>query len=255
MGAAHRSADRRRQARRRRAQHKGRDVRRDRAVCCRYRTAARGDRAAAVADVDEAKRLVLVRDRKDPRQKAGNDQWVPLLGEAWMVLKRQPQVGGEARIFPIGASTVSKYFTEACMKMSIPDLHFHDLRHEGTSQLFEEGYEIQQVALVTGHKDWRHLRRYRTSNLRIVIGPSVALLHPQSGQGAGPRKAALAHGTSALPGGDSRSPARKLPAHGGPRCRRSLVALTWPRTLPPGCRTERAPRRKKTGRMSADSDD
>ena len=113
-----------------------------------------------MADVDEAKRLVLVRDRKDPRQKAGNDQWVPLLGEAWMVLKRQPQVGGEARIFPIGASTVSKYFTEACMKMSIPDLHFHDLRHEGTSQLFEEGYEIQQVALVTGHKDWRHLRRY-----------------------------------------------------------------------------------------------
>lgn len=112
------------------------------------------------ADVDKKKRLVLVRDRKDPRQKQGNDQWVPLLGEAWLVLERQVRVDGEARIFPIGASTVSKYFTEACVALSVPDLHFHDLRHEGTSQLFEEGYEIQQVALVTGHKDWRHLRRY-----------------------------------------------------------------------------------------------
>jgi integrase len=112
------------------------------------------------ADVDEKKRLVLVRDRKDPRQKKGNDQWVPLLGTAWTVLQRQVKVDGEARIFPIGAQTVSKYFTEACLKLGVPDLHFHDLRHEGTSKLFEEGYEIQQVALVTGHKDWRHLRRY-----------------------------------------------------------------------------------------------
>lgn len=111
-------------------------------------------------DIDESKRLALVRDRKDPRRKAGNDQWVPLLGEAWTVLQRQPKVDCEPRIFPIGESTVSKYFTEACKALDIPDLHFHDLRHEGTSRLFEEGFEIQQVALVTGHKDWRHLRRY-----------------------------------------------------------------------------------------------
>jgi integrase len=112
------------------------------------------------ADVDEAKRLVLVRDRKDPRKKAGNDQWVPLLGQAWVILQQQVKVDDEPRIFPIGEQTVSKYFTEACRALSIPDLHFHDLRHEGTSRLFEEGFEIQQVALVTGHKDWRHLRRY-----------------------------------------------------------------------------------------------
>ena len=31
------------------------------------------------ADLDAAKRMVTVRDRKDPRQKAGNDQRVPLL--------------------------------------------------------------------------------------------------------------------------------------------------------------------------------
>ena len=112
------------------------------------------------ADVDEAKRLVLVRNRKDPRRKVGNDQWVPLLGDAWETLQRQPRIGGETRIFPADPGTVSKYFTWACRSLAIPDLHLHDLRHEGTSRLFEEGYEIPQVALVTGHKDWRHLRRY-----------------------------------------------------------------------------------------------
>ena len=127
------------------------------------------------ADVDEGKRLLLVRDRKDPRRKAGNDQWLPLLGDAWAVLQRQPKVDGEPRVFPIGESTVSKYFTEACRSLSIPDLHFHDLRHEGTSRLFEDGYEIQQVALVTGHKDWRHLRRYtqlRPEDLHPKPAPS-----------------------------------------------------------------------------------
>jgi integrase len=111
-------------------------------------------------DVDNDKRLVLVRDRKDPRRKAGNDQWVPLLGVAWEVLTQQARTEDEPRIFPLHEQTLSKYFKAACDKLGIPDLHFHDLRHEGTSRLFEDGYEIQQVALVTGHKDWRHLRRY-----------------------------------------------------------------------------------------------
>jgi integrase len=114
------------------------------------------------SDLDKAKRLVLVRDRKDPRRKTGNDQWVPLLGEAWDLVKAQPR--DDDRIFPLHEQTISKYFLEACRALSVPDLHFHDLRHEGTSRLFEEGYQIQQVALVTGHRDWRHLRRY--TNLR-----------------------------------------------------------------------------------------
>lgn len=108
--------------------------------------------------VDESKKLLLIKDRKDPRQKVGNDQWIPLLGEAWDIVQRQPRTSD--RIFPIHPQTMSKYFHEACVTLGIPDLHFHDLRHEGISQLFESGYLIQQVALVSGHKDWRHLKRY-----------------------------------------------------------------------------------------------
>lgn len=111
------------------------------------------------ADVDFDKKLVLVRDRKDPRKKIGNDQWVPLLPAAWQVLERQEPTAGP-RLFNIEAGTLSKYFTWACRDLGIPDLHLHDMRHEGTSRLFEEGYEIPQVALVTGHKKWDNLKRY-----------------------------------------------------------------------------------------------
>lgn len=108
-------------------------------------------------DIDPAKRLILVRDRKDPRKKTGNDQWVPLLPQAWEIAQRQPK---SDRLFPIEPGTLSKYFTETCRALAIPDLHLHDMRHEGTSQLFEQGYEIPQVALVTGHKKWDNLKRY-----------------------------------------------------------------------------------------------
>jgi integrase len=126
-------------------------------------TAMRRGEVCAIqwGDVDEQARVVQVW-RKHPRKGKVLER-VPVLGEAWDILKRQPK-GGDTPIFPIHPQTLSKYFRGACASLSIPDLHFHDLRHEGTSRLFEQGYQIQEVALVTGHKDWRHLKRY--TNLR-----------------------------------------------------------------------------------------
>jgi integrase len=110
------------------------------------------------ADLDDARRLVLVRDRKDPRNKAGNDQWVPLIGDALAIIQRQPR--DSKRIFPLHPQTVSKAFTEACRELSIPDLHFHDLRHEAASALSEAGWSSHEIRVVTGHKTSAHLERY-----------------------------------------------------------------------------------------------
>jgi len=110
------------------------------------------------ADLDASKRLVLVRDRKDPRRKEGNDQWVPLINGAWELVQAQPAV--DERIFPLHEQTTSKYFSDACKALDIPDLHFHDLRHDGISRLFEQGFDIPRVAMVSGHKSWTHLKRY-----------------------------------------------------------------------------------------------
>lgn len=109
------------------------------------------------AEIDHKTRVVPVW-RKHPRKGKVLER-VPLLDEAFTIAKRQPD-SLDGRLFPIEPSTLSKYFTEACRALKIPDLHLHDMRHEWTSQLFEEGYTIPEVALVTGHKKWENLKRY-----------------------------------------------------------------------------------------------
>jgi integrase len=111
------------------------------------------------ADYDPTARTVIIRDRKDPRNKAGNDQEVPLLDEAIAIIERQDTRSGEF-IFPYSRETIGTIFPQACTALGIKDLHWHDLRHEGTSRLFEKGYQIHEVAMFTGHKDWAMLRRY-----------------------------------------------------------------------------------------------
>jgi len=113
-------------------------------------------------DLDETKRTIVIRDRKHPQDKLGNDQTVPLLDatgfDAFAIVKRQPR--DDARIFPVNGKTVGAYVTRACTALELKDLSLHDLRHEGISRLFEAGYRIEQVALVSGHRDWAMLKRY-----------------------------------------------------------------------------------------------
>lgn len=133
--------------------------------------------------LDNEKKLVLIKNRKDPRKKAGNDQWVPLMNGAWELVQAQPNA--DARIFPIHEQTLSKYFKDACNALSIPDLHFHDLRHEGISRLFEQGFDIPRVALVSGHKSWNNLRRYaqlKPEDLHDGPGAPLAAVRPDTQQ-------------------------------------------------------------------------
>jgi integrase len=117
-------------------------------------------------DLNVRTKMLTIRDRKDPREKKGNDQRIPLLAvsgfDALALVEEQRALRGneDPRIFPYAHRSVGTAFTRACQDLKIEDLHFHDLRHEGTSRLFEFGFQIPQVALVTGHKDWKMLRRY-----------------------------------------------------------------------------------------------
>jgi integrase len=46
------------------------------------------------------------------------------------------------------------------VKLGIEDLHFHDLRHEAISRLFELGLSAPEVSIISGHRDARMLLRY-----------------------------------------------------------------------------------------------
>ncbi|OAE10475.1 integrase [Pseudomonas simiae] len=109
-------------------------------------------------DLDEVGQRVLVRDMKNPGQKIGNDVWCHLPPEAWAILQTMPKVLPE--IFPYSAESVSTSWTRACQILGIENLHFHDLRHDGVSRLFEMDWDIPRVASVSGHRDWNSMRRY-----------------------------------------------------------------------------------------------
>lgn len=109
-------------------------------------------------DLDEKHSRILVRDMKHPGQKKGNDVWCELPSEALRIIKAMPKTS--ERIFPFGTDAISASFTRACQFLQIADLHFHDMRHEGISRLFEMGRTIPLAASVSGHRSWNSLKRY-----------------------------------------------------------------------------------------------
>lgn len=109
-------------------------------------------------DLDLDAGTVVIRDRKHPRKKYGNHCLVPLMGDTAEILERQPKVS--ERIFPHDTDYISRLFRLAATKAGVKDVVMHDLRHEAISRLFERGYGIQEVALVSGHRNWRDLARY-----------------------------------------------------------------------------------------------
>lgn len=109
-------------------------------------------------DFDRENKRILVRDMKHPGQKIGNDIWCDLPDEAIAVIEGMPKK--KPQIFPYTTDAISTNFTRACKLLGIDDLHFHDLRHEGVSRLFEMGWNIPHVATVSGHRSWNSLKRY-----------------------------------------------------------------------------------------------
>lgn len=115
-------------------------------------------------DFDAEHSRILVRDMKHPGEKAGNDVWVDLPAPARRIIEAMPRK--KDQIFPYSTDATSANFTRAARLLGIEDLHFHDLRHEGISRLFEMGLSIPHVAAVSGHRSWNSLKRY--THLRHV---------------------------------------------------------------------------------------
>ena len=131
-------------------------------------TALRQDEISRVLweDFNPDKKTLKVRQRKHPRQKSNNNQVIPLVADSGFdpiaIVKEQGERTGKTQgfIFPYDGRSVGAAFRRICRDLAIEDLHFHDLRHEAVSRLFEADWDIQNVAMVSGHKDWKMLKRY-----------------------------------------------------------------------------------------------
>lgn len=109
-------------------------------------------------DLDVEGKRILVRDMKNPGEKIGNDVWCDLQEQALAIIEAMPLI--EDEIFPYSTDAISAAFTRACKLLEIKGLHFHDLRHDGVSRLFELGLNIPYVAANSGHRSWTSLKRY-----------------------------------------------------------------------------------------------
>lgn len=130
-----------------------------------------GPKGVTFDDLDVTRRTIIIRGRKDPTVDGGRDQEIPLLSghitianikyDALDIALRQKGARRKSgRIFPYSKPTIVNAWIKACEELKIDDLHFHDLRHDAISRMFEFGYDIPQVAAVSGHKSWKNLQRY-----------------------------------------------------------------------------------------------
>jgi integrase len=119
------------------------------------------------ADIDVRKATARLLDTKN-----GEARTVPLSSRAIATLEALPRhVGG--LVFPISANPLKMRYRRMVERAGIPDLTFHDLRHEATSRLFERGLDMMEVASITGHKTMAMLRRYThlaATNLAKKLG-------------------------------------------------------------------------------------
>jgi integrase len=123
-------------------------------------------------NIDLEKRTAFLEDTKN-----GESRTVPLSTAALNILRALGTKSG-GRVFPITMETFKQAYSRAVIRARdlyvrecvgdgkrpdskfLIDLHFHDLRHEASSRLFEVGLNVMEVASITGHKTLQTLKRY-----------------------------------------------------------------------------------------------
>ena len=122
----------------------------------------RGEIAAMRWDhLDRKARVLLI-----PETKTGTPRRVPLSTAALAalppagVVPNAPPQRPDGRVWGMRPDSISQAFERVCQAASIEGLTFHDLRHEATSRFFEQGFNLMEVASITGHKTLSMLKRY-----------------------------------------------------------------------------------------------
>jgi len=115
-----------------------------------------------------------------PSTKTDTPRTIPLSSAAVTSLRgqlraSQEESGGviplhECPLFTYSLRGLSGAFLRLCRRLNIDNLHFHDLRHEATSRLFEKGLNPVEVATITGHKDTKMLMRYTHLRAEDLVG-------------------------------------------------------------------------------------
>jgi len=121
-----------------------------------------------LGQVDLAKRIVLLTHTKNTTQRT-----VPLTLKATALFKQalanpaRPKKETDLVFFgEPGKDKIrrpynfNKAWRDVKTAAGMPELHFHDLRHEAVSRFVEAGLSDQEVSAISGHKSMQMLKRY-----------------------------------------------------------------------------------------------
>ena len=114
-----------------------------------------------VKDIDFEKSTAKLIDTKN-----GETDIVPLTERAlnicdkWKFKDKVIKLENHQVLFPIQRDRFRHYFEQACKKADVRNFTFHYLRACCITNLFNRGWTIAQVAVVSRHKSWSELKKY-----------------------------------------------------------------------------------------------
>lgn len=107
--------------------------------------------------IDFASRTTFI-----PVTKNGHSRTIPLTSEAINILQEVRAMKADNKFVFSGVTgnAADHVWNRIMQRAQIENLHFHDLRHEAITRFFERGLSVPEVALISGHRDFRMLFRY-----------------------------------------------------------------------------------------------
>lgn len=112
-----------------------------------------------------------------PETKNGAKRDVPLSVKARDALTRLG-VKGIGQVFRYTNHGLKSTWRVMLLKLGIQDLHFHDLRHEAISRLFELGtLDMMEIAAISGHKSLSMLKRYTHLRAKRLVAKLEGVRH------------------------------------------------------------------------------
>lgn len=112
---------------------------------------------------DSARTVPLTRLATDTFQVAMNNPIRPI--DCDLVFFGEPGKEGKR-----SAYAFTKTWGKLKTQLGMPDLRFHDLRHEAVSRLVEGGLSDQEVSAISGHKSMQMLKRYTHLRAEDLVG-------------------------------------------------------------------------------------
>lgn len=104
-----------------------------------------------------------------PATKNGTKRDVPLSPKAREALSRLNPIPS-GRVFSYSSNGIKSTWRFMLKRLGIADLHFHDLRHEAISRLFELGtLDMMEIAAISGHKSLSMLKRYTHLRANLLV--------------------------------------------------------------------------------------